>query len=187
MAFNDYSRINFWTILDLIGSCIYVMDLVAEFHIGFMVRWDNETVTILDGWEVIKYYTRKSTFFVDFFASLPIILQIMFIIDPNYGNNATAVRLLQLLRLLRLLRVGTLIRRMGKVGEGGSTGTWLATKVSTLTMFLLRIIFTFTVLLNLLACLWWWIAVTEGAADSWFSPSQRPNPSSTCTTRRRES
>ena len=176
MAFNDYSRINFWTILDLIGSCIYVMDLVAEFHIGFMVRWDNETVTILDGWEVIKYYTRKSTFFVDFFASLPIILQIMFIIDPNYGNNATAVRLLQLLRLLRLLRVGTLIRRMGKVGEGGSTGTWLATKVSTLTMFLLRIIFTFTVLLNLLACLWWWIAVTEGAADSWVLPVSEAKP-----------
>ncbi len=176
MAFNDYSRINFWTILDLIGSCIYVIDLVAEFHIGFMVRWDNETVIILDSWEVFKYYTTKSTFFVDFFASLPIILQILFIAAPEYGNNATAVRLLQLLRLLRLLRVATLIRRMGRVGEGGSTGNWLATKVSTLTMFLLRIIFTFTVLLNLLACLWWWIAVTEGGGDSWVLPLSEAKP-----------
>ena len=34
MAFNDYSRINAWTIIDLIGSSIYVLDIIAEFHIG---------------------------------------------------------------------------------------------------------------------------------------------------------
>lgn len=176
MAFNDYSSINFWTILDLIGSCVYVVDIMAEFHIGFMVRWDSETVTILDSWEVFKYYTTQSTFVVDFFASLPIVLQIIFIAAPQYGNNATAVRLLQLLRLLRLLRVATLIHRMGKVGEGGSTGNWLASKMSTLTMFMLRILFTFTVLLNLLACLWWWIAVAEGGANSWVLPLSEAKP-----------
>ena len=176
MAFNDYSRINAWTIIDLIGSCIYVVDIVAEFHIGFMVRWDNESVIIRDGWEVFKYYTLRSSFFIDFVASLPIIIQITFLVFPAYASNASAVRVLQLLRLLRMLRVLNLIRRMGRVGQGGSMGTWLATKLSPLTMFLLRIIFTFTVLLNLMACLWWWIAVTEGGQNSWVYPLSISKP-----------
>jgi hypothetical protein len=176
MAFNDYSSINAWTVLDLTGSCIYVLDIIAEFHIGFMVRWDSEYVIIKDGLEVFKFYLTKSTFFLDFLASLPIILQILFVAQPSYGSNTTAVRLLQLLRLLRLLRVANLIRTMGKVGQGGSLGTWLATKVSSLTIFMLRILFTFTVLLNLMACLWWWIAVTEGGENSWVLPLSEAKP-----------
>lgn len=141
-----------------------------------MVRWDNESVIIRDGWEVFKYYTLKSSFFIDFFASLPIILQIAFLIAPSYGNNATAVRLLQLLRLLRMLRVANLIRRMGQVGNGGTMGNKLAAKMTPMTLFMLRIVFTFTVLWNLLACLWWWIAVTEGGENSWVYPVSLAKP-----------
>ena len=47
-ALNDYSKIHAWTILDLIGSSTFVLDLFIEFHIGLMIRWDSESVIIMD-------------------------------------------------------------------------------------------------------------------------------------------
>ena len=170
MAFNDYTKVNAWTVLDLIGSGIFILDIFMEFHIGFMVRWDTENVTILDGLEVAKFYVFQGSFLVDFFASIPVILQVMFIADPAYGENSNAVRLLQLLRLLRLLRVINLIVRMGQVSQGGSMSFYFASKFSTLSLFIMRIAFTVSVLVNLMACLWWWIAVTEGLENSWVAP-----------------
>lgn len=176
MAFNDYTRVNGWTVLDLIGSGVFILDIFMEFHIGFMVRWGTENVTILDGLEVAKYYMLQGTFVIDFFASLPVVLQIMFIVDPAYGENSSAVRLLQLLRLLRLLRVVNLIVRMGQVSQGGSMSYYFASKFSTLSLFILRIAFTVSVLVNLMACLWWWIAVTEGLDNSWVAPVEEAKP-----------
>lgn len=176
MAFNDYSKVNAWTILDLIGSGVFVLDIFMEFHIGFMVRWDTENVTILDGLEVAKFYVLQGSFLVDFFASVPIIIQIMFIADSSYGSNSSAVRLLQLLRLLRLLRVINLIVRMGQVSQGGSMSYYFASKFSTLSLFILRIAFTVSVLVNLMACLWWWIAVTQGLDNSWVAPVAEAKP-----------
>jgi len=134
MAFNDYSKVNAWSIMDLIGSafllvqsrlgaygllliyetvyitgCIYIIDLLMQFHIGFLVRWDMEHVTITDGIEVARRYIMRGTFGIDFLASLPIILQIMFMADSDLDENQSAVRLIQLIRLLRLLRVVNLI------------------------------------------------------------------------------
>lgn len=176
MAFNDYTRVNTWTILDLIGSSVFILDIFMEFHIGFMVRWDTENVTILDGLEVAKFYIFEGTFWVDVLASIPVVLQILFIAEPSYGENSNAVRLLQLLRLLRLLRVISLIVRMGQVSQGGSMSYYFASKFSTLSLFILRIVFTVSVLVNLMACLWWWIAVTEGLESSWVAPVDEAKP-----------
>ncbi len=176
MAFNDYTKVNTWTILDLIGSGVFVLDIFMEFHIGFMVRWDTENVTILDGLEVAKFYVLEGSFVVDFLASIPVILQIMFIADSTYGSNSSAVRLLQLLRLLRLLRVINLIVRMGQVSQGGSMSYYFASKFSTLSLFILRIAFTVSVLVNLMACLWWWVAVTQGLDNSWVAPVEEAKP-----------
>lgn len=47
-ALNDHSMIHAWTILDLIGSSIFVLDFFIEFHIDCMIRWDSESVIIMD-------------------------------------------------------------------------------------------------------------------------------------------
>ncbi|KAI8104744.1 hypothetical protein M9434_003297 [Picochlorum sp. BPE23] len=176
MAFNDYSRVNAWSIMDLIGSCIYIIDLLMQFHIGFMVRWDMEHVTITDGIAVAKRYILNGTFAIDFLASLPIILQVMFMADSDLDENQSAVRLIQLIRLLRLLRVVNLIMRMGQVTEGGSMSFYFASKFSTLSLFIIRIVFTLSVLVNLMASLWWWIAATEGFENSWVEPVDQAKP-----------
>ena len=180
LAFNDYSTLNAWTILDLIGSSIFVLDLFIEFHIGFMIRWDSESVIIMDGREVAKSYIKYGTFVIDFLASLPIIVQILLVSDPSFQSNGSLVKLLQLLRLLRLLRVIRLILRMGSVSQGGSMTYYLSTKFSTLTLFMMRIAFTLGVLLNLMACLWWWIAVTENYQNpdnnTWVSSVNSAKP-----------
>eukprot|EP00889_Picochlorum_renovo_P001915 jgi/Picre1/28945/NNA_004339.t1 len=154
----------------------YCLSLILPFHIGFMVRWDMEHVTITDGIAVAKRYILHGTFAIDFLASLPVILQVMFMADSDLDENQSAVRLIQLIRLLRLLRVVNLIMRMGQVTEGGSMSFYFASKFSTLSLFIIRIVFTLSVLVNLMASLWWWIAATEGFENSWVEPVDQAKP-----------
>lgn len=85
------------------------MDLIVEFHIGFLVRWDMESVTITDGKAVAKRYILRGTFFIDLLAFSPFILQIVFLGSSSTSSNRSAAQILMLLRLLRLLRVVNLI------------------------------------------------------------------------------
>lgn len=103
LAFNGNNLDNVYTILDIIGSFIYITDLLLQFHIGYVVRWDNESVTIRDGRAVAKYYIRKGTFWVDLIATLPVIGQIALL--AAHGGNRHGTQALLLLKLLRLLRV----------------------------------------------------------------------------------
>ena len=39
--------------------------------------------------------------------------------------------------------------------------------MSTITMFIVTTVFSMTMVVNLMGCLWWWIAVVEGIPNSW--------------------
>jgi hypothetical protein len=47
------------------------------------------------------------------------------------------------------------MQRMGQVTEGGSMSFYFASKFSTLSLFIIRIVFTLSVLVNLMASLWY--------------------------------
>lgn len=91
------------------AGSIYLVDLFLEFHIGFMVRWDMETVTIIDGIEIAKRYVTKGSFVIDFLACAPIFIQLGLALSSSAESNRSVAQLLMLLRLLRLLRVVNLI------------------------------------------------------------------------------
>ena len=107
LAFNESLGIDVYSILDILGSAIYVLDWCFNFHIGFMVRWDQESVTITDGREVARFYMKKGTFWIDCLAIIPIFVQIVLI--GIGAQNTYAVKIFMLMKLLRLLRVGHLI------------------------------------------------------------------------------
>jgi hypothetical protein len=168
LAFNDYSDPNAYWYLDFIGSAIYICDLLFEFHVGFIVRWDSSSVTLTDGILVAKNYIRRGTFWIDAVACIPIIGQIFIATTGDTMTNAS-IRSILLLKLLRLLRVVRLVSRMNRFENADIIHQWIAARVNSVTMFACNIFFSLMVMVNLLACLWWWIAVTQGVENSWVA------------------
>jgi CRP-like cAMP-binding protein len=169
LAFNDYTSPNVYWYLDLLGSIIYILDLIIEFHVGFVVRWDASSVTITDGMQVAKNYMRNGTFWIDAIACLPIIGQIIIAATSGDRMSSASVRSILLLKLLRLGRVIRLIARMNQFDTGGIFHQWIATRVNSVTMFACNTFFSLMVMINLLACMWWWIAITQGLQHSWVA------------------
>lgn len=113
--------------MDYIGSIIYIMDLFFEFHIGFIVRWDQSSITITDGHLVAKHYVQHGTFWIDFIASLPIIAQI--ILSTSDISEST-LRILLLLKLLRLVRVLKVLGNMNRLDSGGFIHQYLSVRLN---------------------------------------------------------
>lgn len=135
-----------------------------------------ESLTITDGREVAIHYIRYGTFSIDLIAVLPSIAQIILLSIRGYSVNHTQLlHALMMLRLLRLLRVVHLISQMSKMdSSGGMFQVILASRLSALTSFALKIVFSMFVLLNLMACVWWWLAVIQGFDDSWVTELPKP-------------
>ncbi|KAG7667543.1 hypothetical protein Ndes2526B_g07503 [Nannochloris sp. 'desiccata'] len=176
LAFNDLSTVNAYWYLDFIGSVVYILDLLIEFHVGFIVRWDSSSVTITDGIQVAKNYMRNGTFWIDFIACLPFFGQIAITASTGERSSSAAVRSILLLKLLRLGRVVRLIARMNKFDTGGIFQQWIAARVNALTMFAFNTFFSLMVTINLLACMWWWIAITQGLENSWVAAAAINKP-----------
>lgn len=84
------------------------------------------------------------------------------------GASGTAYKVLFFFRLLRLLRVVRLLRGASGISFLTSPISGpLMTLMNTATMYLLNILFTMLVLINLLGCIWWFVAVLEGLENSW--------------------
>ena len=178
LAFSDSIGINAYFVLDYIGSAVYILDLFLEFHIGFLIRWDASSLTIIDGKRVAWNYFRHGTFWIDFIAVLPIFAQIALKImaDENDVASKDVVRIFLLFKLLRLLRVVHLVARMNNFDQGGLLHQWIAQRFTAVTMFAVNTAFSLMVMINLIACLWWWVAISQGLENSWVGAVQISKP-----------
>ena len=176
LAFNDYTTINMYWVYDFIGSAVYLLDILIEFHMGFQVRWDSSSLTITDGRLVAWNYFRHGTFWIDFIAALPLIGQLVLVFTNEGQMSNQAVRLILLLKLLRLLRVVNLISKMNKMEASGLIQHYMSIHMNAVTVFVLNTMFSMMVMLNLISCLWWWIAVTEGLENSWVASIEITKP-----------
>ncbi|GAB4818637.1 hypothetical protein N2152v2_005683 [Parachlorella kessleri] len=150
---------------DLAADLVYLLDLLMGFHTGFVCLWDARWVAITDGRLVARYYARTSAFYINVIAFLPLVIQV--IISAIGDVTAHAVQLIYLLRLLRLLRVIVIIRALSRPDDRGPLGRFLQGHISSTTLLVVSALFSLLVLLNLLGCVWWTIAVLEGIENSW--------------------
>ncbi|PRW57335.1 Potassium channel AKT1 [Chlorella sorokiniana] len=171
VAFERPGKPNFgdWlTVMNMIGSAIYILDLIMGFHQGVVVRWDSRAVIVLDGRMVARYY-MGSDFWLDLIATVPSVVQVIILAS---GIGAHSVRIVYILRLLRLVRVARLVNGLQPGSSGGSSGPLkpLVALLTTRTLLLFNAGLTLAVLVNLLGCLWWNLAISQGIYHSWASP-----------------
>ncbi|KAL4451688.1 hypothetical protein ABPG75_007350 [Micractinium tetrahymenae] len=150
-------------VLDFVGSLIYFSDIFLGFHTGVVARWDTRAVVVRDGRQAARFYMWHGTFLVDMIASLPALAQISVRV---VGTDTHKLRLIYLLRLLRLLRVIRLLKNITP-GSGGSASQPLMALMSTQNLLLFNAIYSLAVLVNLMGCIWWNMAVNEGLDNSW--------------------
>ncbi|PRW57808.1 cyclic nucleotide-binding [Chlorella sorokiniana] len=152
------------TIADLVGSIIYLIDLWMGFQLGIIARWEGRAVVVQNWAASARFYTRCGTFWTDMLACLPIFAQVAV---ATTGSSAQLLRLIATLRLLRLIRVVRLLANLSRSSVGGSHMRVLASAVTTRKLLLLHAVFSLAVLVNLLGCIWWNVAVGEGLDNSW--------------------
>lgn len=72
---------------------------------------------------------------------------------------------------LAICRVARLLSGLSRSSVGGPL-QFVAAALTTRTLLLIHALFTLCVLVNLLGCIWWNVAETEGLENSWAAASE---------------
>jgi len=148
------------------AACFYLAAIYFEFSTGFIARYDVHRMLIMRGTSVAGRYIQHGGFWVDLIATLSIVPEIL--ASAIAEISSSWYKAFYLFRLLRLLRVVRLLRGMwvSSIGESPLSRAFLA-RFNTATLYLVNILFVFLTFLNLLGCMWWFIAELEGLENSW--------------------
>jgi hypothetical protein len=57
------------------SDSVYLADMLLGFHTGFLVKWEQESLVIVDGQLTAWYYVRHDRFLLDLISLLPVIPQ----------------------------------------------------------------------------------------------------------------
>ncbi|KAG7668893.1 hypothetical protein Ndes2437B_g06625 [Nannochloris sp. 'desiccata'] len=159
------------TIIDCVGTGFYLLDMFLEFHTGFIVKYDVHRLLVKRGRDVARQYVFQGSlggFWVDAVSILAIIPEILGSALP--GISGGGYKAFYLFRLLRLFRVARLLRAAWGVSFLSSPiSRALFRRINTATFYLINILFFLAVFLNLMACLWWFLAELEGLENSWVA------------------
>ena len=155
------THMSWLTITDIVGTTFYFVDMIMEFHTGFIAAYDIRRQLVMRRGFVAENYIRRGGFIVDAICILSLVPELAGALIPNASGET--FKILFFFRLLRLLRVARLL--------AGSSGVhFLVSPISgpilrvmnTATFFLLNVLFTMLVFINLLGCIWWFVAEIEG-------------------------
>ena len=147
------------------------MDIVLEFHTGFIVKFDVHRLVVRSGADVARRYVCQwglSGFWVDLAAVLAIIPEI--IASSLHGVSGGAYKAFYLFRLLRLLRLTRMLRgAWGLSLLSSPLSRAIFRRINTASFYLLNILFVLAVLINFMGCMWWFLAELEGLENSWVA------------------
>lgn len=172
IAFDNITPGSSWTwltITDCVGTGFYLVDMFLEFHTGFIAKYDVHRTVVKRGREIAKQYVLQASlngFWVDAISILAIIPEILGSALP--GISGGGYKAFYLFRLLRIFRVARLLKgAWGLSFLSSHVSRALFRRINTATFYLLNILFFLAVFLNLMACLWWFLAELEGLENSW--------------------
>ncbi|KAK9816960.1 hypothetical protein WJX72_007507 [[Myrmecia] bisecta] len=174
LAFNESPQYLSWlSIIDFIAGALFWLDILVQFRTGFVVSYNLKRRLIMAPDLVAEFYLRHGTFWADLISALPVIAQVVVVATPS-ANRAYVLRVILVLRLLRLVRVIDVVKAAMFMSLTGSTRKWIGRKMSVGVLFLCAIFYMAMVVLNLLACVWYWIATLEGEQNSWLNGETVP-------------
>lgn len=87
---------------------MFLIDLVLNFHVGFVIIYEYKKKIIMNGIHVACFYLKYGGAWIDMLSSIPLIYELIFSflelpIIPSF--SITVLRIFRLIRLSRLIRV----------------------------------------------------------------------------------
>ncbi|KAK9842771.1 hypothetical protein WJX74_002162 [Apatococcus lobatus] len=173
-TFQDISHLDFLTVLDLVAGSVFSLDIILRFNTAYEpAQKKHEGDLVTSRWKIAGRYLRTS-FWLDFLSIVPAYLEAAVIIIPSYdGRNPThafLVHVLTVVRLMRVLRLPRLLQGLFVRALAGHLGQQLLTLLPFTVLYLLHIVYSAAVLINLLGCFWLFTAkVLEDPHSSWLT------------------
>jgi hypothetical protein len=166
---------NWTTVCDFLFGCVFFVDMILGFHVGFIATYNSRKLLVMNGRIVARHYLRTFSFMVDSFASAAWLLQIALVIVYHTvpgANPNTALVIMEVIRLMRFLRV---IRLLLALLSNGVFATlvvdtpylkWLRNQHL---MSMLYMLYLIAVVVNFLGCLWNFTAGAQGWQNTWVN------------------
>lgn len=158
-----------YALSDIVVGLIFTADILFALHRAVVVRHHFRRRLLGDGRLILRAYLFHGTGAIDIVTTLPFWAQAVAILVGS-ANSPTAVKALLGLRALRLLRVVPAVSRMFDL-SASDIGRSLSGVLSSTALYLGALIYTAAVLVNMISCLWYFVARVEGAFDD---PSDWP-------------
>ena len=158
-----------YALSDIVVGLVFTADILFALHRAVVVRHHFRRRLLGDGRLILRAYLFRGRGAIDIVTTLPFWAQAMAILIGS-ANSPTAVKALLGLRALRLLRVVPAVSRMFDL-SASDIGRSLSGVLSSTALYLGALIYTAAVLVNMISCLWYFVARVEGAFDS---PSDWP-------------
>jgi len=158
------------SIVECILGCIFLIDAFIEIHTPYLLRYKNDKLLVINGGRIFWLALWRTSWFVDLASAVVFLVVTAWFFESPEGSSA-----LQALRLVRLVRLHRTIDMCSSL----MTGTWVTSVValkylvgrkwmSLRLAYVLGLLFTTLVSINLLACLWWFVGV--GTNNIWPDP-----------------
>ncbi|KAK9797413.1 hypothetical protein WJX73_008201 [Symbiochloris irregularis] len=165
-----------WTwvaVCDFVAGMMYTANMFLNLHVGFVVTYNLQKKVVLDGKKIARVYITSGGLLLDILSVIPWLAQVTLIIAAANGHKIPPLQhSMQVLRLLRLGRLSHLLRRVFMESIGGATHSFQifgVVVISTTWLYVMQILYAMAVVINLVGCLWYWTASTEGITNTWIT------------------
>jgi hypothetical protein len=147
-------------IVDVVVGIILCMDILIRFHAPIILKTPFSTLTLKDPRLIARFYIRRDSFGFDVLAGLPLLLVSYFLSNEE---NLFIARLLRSLRLIRVCRVLHTVFQLGILSASRASSLLVTVGGLAATTYVGMVV------VNLLACCWYW-AGSEGFPEAgWFT------------------
>eukprot|EP01023_Acetabularia_acetabulum_P016557 TRINITY_DN1816_c0_g1_i1.p1 TRINITY_DN1816_c0_g1~~TRINITY_DN1816_c0_g1_i1.p1 ORF type:complete len:729 (+),score=74.15 TRINITY_DN1816_c0_g1_i1:152-2188(+) len=143
--------------IDLVAGFIFTWEFFLNFHVSYLVKFHGNMMEVTNGWQICIFYITQGTFFVDIIMVTTFILQIVAMSMGHTDDSEILKWILLFFRLLRLLRVARILTEAFMSSMAQQSGL-IARYVSATFLHLLNLIYTTLVIVNLLGCMWFFVA-----------------------------
>ncbi|KAG1658435.1 hypothetical protein FOA52_009856 [Chlamydomonas sp. UWO 241] len=156
-------------IVELIFGMIFVADVFINCHVPYILRYKNDKVMIVCGQRILWLYFNEDTLVIDFVTA--VVYLVVTAQSLSMSTTTAAWTYVRAIRLFRLYRVGGIIKELvlGTWMQGSKGASWAQSGGSIRSVYLFGMCYAAIVLINLLACIWWFTgsASSTNVAETW--------------------
>jgi hypothetical protein len=144
---------------DFAVGVVLCIDIFIRFHSCIVLSSTYKAVTLTQPYAIGHFYTLRGSFLPDVLAAIPLVCL------PFISRDTTFIIAVLVLRVLRLTRVRRIIDTLFYIQmlsiSGGSTMRMVIGSVAS-------ILYTIAVMVNLLACIWYWVGTCTFPDEGWL-------------------